>query len=127
MACLDAAAEAEQAGRKPDPQTQLLNNYRKYPDRYIRLSGETYRYDESTRTAFHSFTLKNSAGAAYAGIEIRASYLDDGGKSLQSQIIKIPGSLSPYQIKKFKNLKVKNVPAAGSQALLAVATATIGP
>jgi hypothetical protein len=124
-----AAARAEQTrpSRRPDPQTQLLNNYRKYPDRYIRISGESWKYDEDTKTASHSFALKNIAGVAYSGIEIRASYMDPNGKTMQKQVLKIPGILSPYQTKKFKGIKTRNVPAASDQALLAVITASIYP
>ncbi len=113
--------------RKQDPQTQLLNNYRKFPDRYIRVSGESWKYDDGARIAFHSFTLKNIAGAAYSGIEIRARYLDADGKAVHSQVLKIPGVLAPYQSKKYKELKVRNVPPAADQALLAIINASIGP
>ena len=58
---ISKAAQVRQR-RGLDPQTQLLNNYRKYVDRYIRISGETWKYDDSTRSATHSFTLKNIAG-----------------------------------------------------------------
>jgi hypothetical protein len=117
-----AAAVAEQARKAPktDQQTQLLNNYRKYPDRYIRISDESWKYDETTQTALHSFTLKNNAGAAYSSIELRASYLDQDGKTLLNQVLPIPGALSPYQVKKFKDLKVKKVPRAATQVLLMV-------
>ena len=113
--------------RKPDPQTQLLNNYRKYPDRYIRISGESWKYDDSNLTALHSFTLKNIAGVAYSGIEIRASYLDANGKLLYKEVLRCPGILAAYQIRKIKGIKVKNVPLACEQALLAVITASIHP
>jgi hypothetical protein len=119
---VNAAAGAVQTrtARKPDQQTQLLNNYRKYPDRYIRISEESWKYDDRSRTALHSFTLKNLAGAAYSGIELGVSYLDQDGKPLLNQVLKIPGALSPYQIKKFKDLRVTKVPAAATQVLLTV-------
>jgi hypothetical protein len=119
------AAEQARTAPKPDQQTQLLNNYRKYPDRYIRISGESWKYDDNSRIASHSFTLKNLAGVAYSAIEVRASYLDQDGKILLNQVLPVPGALSPYQIKKFKDLKVKNVPLAATQVLLTVTKGSI--
>ncbi len=129
MVSISAPDSAEQARtpRRPDPQTQMLNNYRKYPDRYIRISGETWKYDEPSQIAFHSFTLQNIAGVAYSDIEMRVKYLNPGGKTLQSQILLIPGILQAYQIRKVKGMKVRNVPRESDQAILAVTKALIRP
>jgi hypothetical protein len=113
--------------RKVDPQTQLLNNYRKYPDRYVRILNETWKYDEVKRIAIHSFTLKNSAGISYSGIQIRANYMNDDGKTLQSQVLNVPGTLGAYQVKKIKDIRAKKVPLECTQAVITVATASIGP
>jgi hypothetical protein len=125
----DAARMAAQTRQtaKPDPQTQLLNNYRKYPDRYIRISGESWQYDRNTRIAVHSFTMKNIAGVAYSEIEVEMTYLSAEGKKLQVQSVKIPGILAAYQIKKIKDMKVKKVPVQCDQVLLKVTTAKIHP
>jgi len=129
MVWISASDSAEQvrAPRQPDPQAQLLNNYRKYPDRYIRVSGETWKYDEPTQIAFHSFTLQNIAGVAYSDIEMRVKYLSPGGKTLQSQILLIHGILSAYQVRKVKGMKVRNVPRESDQAVLIVSKASIRP
>ncbi len=113
--------------RRPDPQTQLLNNYRQYPDRYIRISNEAWRYNDRSHTAFHSFTLKNSAGVAYAEIEIRLKYLSADGRILQSQILKIPGILAAYQMRKINELKVPKAPAQSDQVLTTIEKASIHP
>jgi hypothetical protein len=113
--------------RRPDPQTQLLNNYRKYPDRYIRISNEAWRYNNKSHIAFHSFTLKNIAGVAYAEIEIRLKYLSADGKTLQSQVLKIPGILAAYQTKKINELKVRNAPEESDQVLATIEKASIHP
>jgi hypothetical protein len=121
-------APAQTRPRKgPDPQTQLLNNYRKYVDRYIRISGETWKYDDITHCATHSFTLKNTAGVAYSDIELSVSYLNASGKSLQTSVLKIPGALSAYTSKKFADLKVQKVPENCDQAVLSLSKATIIP
>jgi hypothetical protein len=120
------AAQVRQR-RGLDPQTQLLNNYRKYVDRYIRISGETWKYDDSTRSATHSFTLKNIAGVAYSGVELNINYLNADGKSLQILALKVPGTLGAYASKKFTNLKVQKVPKDCDQAVLTVSKAVINP
>jgi hypothetical protein len=123
---LTAAAQTRTA-RKVDPQAQLLNNYRKYPDRYIRISNETWRYDDTNQTAFHSFTLKNNAGVAYSGIQVRVNYLNDDGKTLQSQVLNVPGTLAAYEIKKIKDIRNRKVPPQCTQAVISISTAVIGP
>ena len=113
--------------RRPDPQTQLLDNYRRYPDRYIRISNETWKYSEGSRSALHSFTVKNSAGVAYSAIEIRLNYLDSNGKALVSRTLKIPGNLAAYEVRKIKEMKVRDVPAGSDQVILTVTKAMIYP
>jgi hypothetical protein len=110
-----------------DPQTQLLNNYRKYVDRYIRISDETWKYNDISHSATHSFTLKNIAGVTYSDIELSVNYMNGGGKSLQTHILKIPGTLTAYTSKKFTNLKVQKAPQECEQAVLTVTKATIAP
>jgi hypothetical protein len=118
-------AQQSQVPRRPDPKVQLLNNYRQYPERYIRILEESWKFDELERTASHSFTLRNSASAVYSEIEIRFTYLNSAGKTLHSRVLKIPGNLAPYEVKRIKGFKLKNVPAASDQVVLAVAKALI--
>jgi len=120
-------AQYSQMPRRPDPKVQLLNNYRRYPERYIRILEESWKLDEIVRTAFHSFTLRNSAAAVYSEIEIRFTYLNSAGKILHSRLVKIPGNLAPYEVRRYRGFKIKNVPAASDQVVLAVAKALISP
>ncbi len=110
-------------GRKIDPQTQILQYYRQFPDRYIRVTKETWQYVDVSRTAFHSFTLKNSATVAYQEIEIRFSYESSGGKVLNAQVIKMPGILAGLGTLRFEKFKVKNVPNSAINAVLTVVNA----
>jgi len=119
--------EQRRQSQKLSPEAQLLTYYREYPDRYIRISKETWRYDQSSRSAFHSFTLKNTAGVAYSSIEVRFSYLGSGGKTLHTQTVKIPGTLAPYGTMEAKKITVKHVPAASESVLIGVASALISP
>ena len=118
-------AQQSRMPRRPDPSVQLLNNYRQYPERYIRILEESWQLNKLTRTASHSFTLKNSAAAVYSDIEIRFTYLNSAGKFLHSRLLKIPGNLAPYEVRRIKGFKIKNVSAASDQVVLAVAKALI--
>jgi hypothetical protein len=126
VSLLNATAEVRPR-RGPDLQAQMLNNYRKYVDRYIRISGENWKYDEAAHTATHSFTLKNIAGVAYSEIILNVSYLNADGKSLQAQTLKIPGILGAYTSKKYTNLKVQKVPKDCDQVVLTISKAVIYP
>jgi hypothetical protein len=120
-----ASAQQKQMPRRPDPKVLLLNNYRRYPDRYIRILEESWKYDALGQTASHSFTLRNSAATVFSDIEISFTYLSSEGKVVHSQTVKIPGSLAPYEVRRIKDFKIKKVPAASDQAVLAVAKALI--
>ena len=122
-----ARAEQARPPLKVDPQTQRLNYYRQYPERYIRISDESWKIDEISRTASHSFKLTNTAGVAYSNIEIRVSYLNADCKTLQSAVLKIQGVLGPYSKMQVQKMKAKNVSKVSDTALLAVAKATVRP
>ena len=109
--------------RKIDPQTQLLQYYRQYPERYIRVSKEKWQYEPLSRTALHTFTLTNSATVAYLEIEIHVDYSSDAGKVVHSRVVKIPGTLAGLGTLKIENLQVKNVPRAAVDVVLKVTAA----
>ncbi len=109
--------------RKIDPQTQILQYYRQYPDRYIRIAREAWQYEETTHTALHSFLLRNSATVPYQDIEIRFRYESAAGKVLYTQVVKIRGTLGALGTLKCENIKVKNVPFAATNVVLSVANA----
>ncbi len=109
--------------RKIDPQTQILQYYRQYPDRYIRITGESWQYDGISHTAIHSFTLRNSATVPYQQIEIRFNYESTPGKVLHSQVVKVEGILGALGTLKCSKIKVKNVPAAAANVVVTVAGA----
>ncbi len=111
--------------RKIDPQVQILQYYRQYPERYIRIARETWQYDETSRTAIHSFTLRNSATVAYQDIEMRFSYESSAGKVLYTQVVKIPGTLAALGIRKVESIKVTKVPGAAINVVLTVTAARL--
>jgi hypothetical protein len=111
--------------RKIDPQTQLLQYYRQYPERYIRVTKDTWQYAAGSRLAFHTFTLRNSATVAYQAIEVRFEYQSSSGKVLYTHVAKIQGTIAALGSKKIDNMQVKNVPAAATIAMLSVAVAQV--
>ncbi len=111
--------------RKIDPQTQIFQYYREYPDRYIHISRETWQYEELTHTALHTFILNSSATVPYEDIEIRFSYESSAGKVLYTQVLKMQGTLGALGTLKCERIKVKNVPPAASNVVLTVANARL--
>ncbi len=111
--------------RKPDPQAQLLQYYRQYPARYIRISKESYAYLQQMRVAYHSFTLTNLAGVSYSEIEVQFSYRNRKGESVANQALQVQGVLKPYGTLEVKRMRVKGVPPACENVVLAVSKAVI--
>jgi hypothetical protein len=111
--------------KRKSPEAQVRDYYHQYPEGYIRISNETWQLDPLSGTAFHSFTLKNNARVPYSEIEIRFSYESSSGKTLQSQVVKIPGRLAPLGTLEAKRVPVKDVPAGTARALMSVAKATV--
>jgi hypothetical protein len=107
-----ARSEQRRTPQKVDAAAQILEYYRKFPDRYIRISEESWQYDEKSHCAYHSFTLKNTATLPYYGIEVRISYQTSSGKELKTEIVKIEGALPALGKLAMRNLKVKQVPPA---------------
>ncbi len=110
---------------RPDAQTQLLEYYRRYPDRYVLVSNQTWRYDYVARAAFHSFTLRNTAGVGYCDIEVSFDYQAASGKSTQTQVVKVQGTLEAYQKLDVRRVKVKGAPEASETVVVGVVKATV--
>lgn len=113
------------ASRKPDPQAQLLDYYRRYPDRYILVSTQTWKYDFPARTAIHSFTLRNTASVGYCDIEVSFNYQAASGKSMQTQVVKIQGILEALRTLEARRIKVKGAPDTAEIALVSVVKASV--
>ena len=111
--------------KKKSPEAQIQDYYRQYPESYIRISKETWQFDPGKGTAFHSFTLKNTAGVSYSEIEIRFSYQSANEKTIQTRVVKIPGTLPPQGSREVKRIKVTDLPAAAAHVLMSVAKASV--
>jgi hypothetical protein len=111
--------------KEKSPEAQIQDYYRQHPESYIRISQEIWRLDPASGTAFHSFTLKNTAQVSYSEIEIRFTYESSSGKTLQSQIVKLPGTLFPGATRGIKNVRVRNVPTASARVLMSVVKASV--
>jgi hypothetical protein len=110
---------------RPDPQAQLLEYYRRYPDRYILVSNQTWKYDFVARAALHSFTLRNTASVGYCDIEVSFNYQAASGKSMQTQVVKVQGILEALQKLDVRRVKVKGAPDTSDSVLVGVVRATV--
>ncbi len=111
--------------RIPDPHAQLLDYYRRYPDRYIQVSKQTWNYDFVARAAIHSFTLRNTASVGYCDIEVSFNYQSVNGKSIQTKIVKVPGILEALQKLNVRRVKVTGAPGTAETVLVSVSKATV--
>ena len=120
-----ASAGQTRTTRKPDPQAQLLEYYRRYPDRYILVSNESWKYDYVVRAAIHSFTLRNTASVGYCDIEVSFNYQAASGKTAQTQVVKVQGILEALQKLDVRRVKVKGAPDASEAVVVSVVRATV--
>lgn len=114
---------------RPDPAAQLLDYYRKYPDRYIRISEESWKLDPATQihgqlSAVHSLILKNVARATYHAIEVRFSYQTLSGKELFARTTRIEGELGPLATRQFK-IRVAGVPQSAEKVVSSIVKAEL--
>jgi hypothetical protein len=110
-----------------DPQLRLLQFYSRYPERYLRISRESWKYEKKSQTAFHSFTLINTAAVRYRNIQVRISYQTPEGKVVNEQTLKIPGVIGPSTTLQLDQMRVKGVPTAAEAAVLSVISAVPQP
>jgi hypothetical protein len=96
--------------KKKDPLVQVHEYYRDYPERYIRIGKESWKYLQKTRTAVHAFTLTNTATVAYRDIEVRLTYQSAGGGTLRTEVVKVPGRLAVGGMLPISGLEVTKVP-----------------
>ena len=112
---------------RPDPAAQLLDYYRKYPDRYIRISEESWKLEPGTQlhgqlSAVHTLTLKNVSRASYRAIEVRFSYQTLGGKELFARTTRIEGELGPLATRQFR-IRVASVPQSAEKVVSTITKA----
>ncbi len=128
FSCIFLAISGFGQARRPqkiDPQAQLFSYYRQYPDRYIRISQESWRYNQRTRVAQHSFTLNNTAMVPYCEIRIRFEYKDEKGATLLTQSQQLAGILQPYRPVQQKDVTLKAVPAPAVNVVVSVDKALV--
>jgi hypothetical protein len=109
--------------QKPASGPTIMDYYRQYPDRYIRVDDETWTYNANAQVAVHSFTLRNLATVAYKEIEVRFTYESAGGKTLLTRDVKIPGVVLAQGTLSIRFFKVAGVPVAPKYAVTTVSKA----
>jgi hypothetical protein len=120
-----SSATQSRTTRRLDPQTQLLEYYRRYPDRYILVSNQSWKYDFVARAAIHSFTLRNTASVGYCDIEVSFAYQAASGKTLQTQVVKVQGILEALRTLDVRRVKVKAAPSDADTVVVSVVKATV--
>lgn len=115
--------EQQRGYQRPARGPTILDYYRQYPDRYIRVENESWQFDTGTLTATHSFSLRNLATVAYKEIVVRFTYEAPSGKILLTRDIKIAGQLQSQGTMNLKKIKVTGVPTATKSAVLVVSKA----
>ena len=117
----------EQARRQGRPayQTQLLQYYTQYPDRYLRIANEKWDFNAVSRITSHSFTIHNIATLAYSGIEVTITFEGPDGKTLLIRTAKIPGVIESFKTLEVKQIKITGVPKTAANAVVTIAKAVI--
>jgi hypothetical protein len=108
----------------PSPSAQLFGYYRKYPERYLRISEQSWKFNPLDRSALHSFTLRNLAIVPYYYIRVRFTYQDSSGKTRGSQVVQVLEGLAALRAKRV-NARVKSVPSEAAQVLVSIETARV--
>ena len=108
----------------PSPSDQLFGYYRRYPERYLRISEQSWKYDPRRRSAAHSFTLSNVATVPYYYIQVRFTYQDSSGKTLQSKVVQVLEGIAALGKKRIR-AGVKGVPKEAEQVVVSIESARI--
>jgi hypothetical protein len=108
----------------PTPSAELFGYYRRYPDRYLRISDQSWVYDSQRQSAVHSLTLTNVATAPYYYIQMRFTYLSASGKRMHSRVVQVLEGISAFGKKRLE-VKLKNLPKEPDQVLVTIESARI--
>lgn len=108
----------------PSPSAQLFGYYRKYPERYLRISEHSWKYDRLRRSAAHSFTLSNVATLPYYYVRVRFTYQASSGKALQSRVVQVLEGIAALGKKQIR-AEVKGVPDEAEQVVVSIESARI--
>lgn len=110
---------------KADPAARVRDYYARYPESYLRIGKESWRYDGVDRTARHKFTLTNRAMVTYDDIRIELTYQSAAGKVLRRETVELPGSLEASGSRDISGLEIRHVPCKSETVLLRVVGARV--
>ncbi len=111
--------------KKKDPLVQVREYYRDYPERYIRIGSESWKYVQGSRTAIHAFTLTSTATVAYQGIRVRLTYQSANGEALRTEVVAVPGTLAAAGTMRVAGIEVKGVPAVSDRVVARLEAASV--
>ena len=122
---LPVSVVLETRNRKPDAKAQIMEYYRKYPERYIRIADDSWSYHPVPRIASHSLKVRNTAAVTYTSVRLRFTYESAGGEVLKSEAVTLPGRLGALRTIELKKLEVRGVPAAAWRVTAIVEKASV--
>ena len=108
----------------PSPSAQLFGYYRRYPERYLRISDQSWKYDPDRRSAAHFFTLSNVATVPYYYVRVRFTYRDSDGKTLLSRVVQVLEGIAALGKKRIR-AEVKGVPTDAADVVVSIESARI--
>lgn len=111
---------------KVDPVKRVREYYAQYPESYIRIGKESWRYDTGSGTAYHTLTLTNQATVTYEDIRVELTYKSATGRALHSDTIMLPGRLPSSGSMVISDLEVRRVPRDSDTVLIRVVGAVVG-
>ncbi len=111
--------------KKKAPLVQVHEYYRDYPERYIRIGKESWRYLQNSLTAVHAFTLTNTATVAYHEIRVRLTYQSARGEMLRTEVVGVPGTLAAAGTMRVTGIEVRRVPAESDRVVARLEAASV--
>jgi hypothetical protein len=113
----------KQVQKKLSAEEQTRVYYRQYPEGYLRISKESWRYEEHQRKAFHSLILTNTSKVAYNEIELLFRYQDASKKFIKTHNVKLRETAKPGGTINIRDLEIDGVPPEALSVVASVAKA----
>ncbi len=111
--------------KKLSMEEQTRVYYQQYPEGYLRISKETWRYEEHLRKAIHSLTLTNTSKIAYGGIGLLFRYQDASMKYIKTCNVNVRGVIEPGGTLNIRDLETDGVPPEAVSVVASVAKAEV--
>lgn len=81
---------------------------------------------KAPRTALHEVEIRNNGSAAYAGIQLRFTYLSGGGKTVETRVHNIVMDIPPGAVLRLDDIKFNNLPPSAKDFRVVIDYADLG-